>query len=87
MKRNIVYQRKEYVVYSARCGYVAHNTRKAFEDGHTHFDSLETAKMVIDWCVNKKMPPRTSRYMLISLLRLTRDYKYQNRLKNSLYNK
>lgn len=83
----IIYKRKEYVIYDAKCGYVAHNTRKEFKDGHSHFDSLETAKMVIDWCVNKMVPPNTSRYMIISLIRLTRNYKYKNRLQNALYNK
>jgi hypothetical protein len=80
---NQIYSKKNYVVVSIGKSFIVINTRKQFAKGHTHISSYSTCVRLIDWSINKKLPKRGSRYILISLIRLARDERYIEKL-NSL---
>ena len=42
-----IYQRKEYVIYQVKYGYIVHNTKKHFEEGYTHIHTFNKAKSLI----------------------------------------
>lgn len=39
-----IYERKEYAIYKVKHGYIVHNTKKNFEEGHTHIHNYNKAK-------------------------------------------
>ena len=81
----IVYSRKHYNIYKCNDGsYVVHNTKKSFDTGHTHIGDLDMAKVVVDVAVKKKIPHKFSRYLLISLLRISDNYRLSNQCINRL---
>ena len=43
-----IYERKEYIILRVKRGYIVYNTRKNFENGHTHLQSFEMSKTIID---------------------------------------
>lgn len=51
---NKIYEKKEFIVFQVKKGYVVYNTRKSFEEGHTHLKHFEAAKTAIDLAINKK---------------------------------
>lgn len=76
-----VYQRKSYVIYQAKGGYIVHNLNKKFENGHTHVRSFHKAKSLIDLCVRKKLPDTPRNWEIESLIRISNDDMYINKLK------
>ena len=42
---NKIYEKKEFIVFQVKKGYVVYNTRKSFEEGHTHLKHFEAAKV------------------------------------------
>ena len=73
---NKVYERKEFIIFQVKNGYIAYNTKKAFKDGHTHMKCFKSAKTVIDLVIRKKVPRSTDSYYLTSLIRLSEDLSY-----------
>lgn len=73
---NKIFERKEFIIFQVKEGYIAYNTKKAFKDGHTHLKHFNAAKKAIDLVINKKTPKSTNVYYLISLIRLTNDDSY-----------
>ena len=51
-----IYERKEYIILKVRKGYIVYNTKKKFENGHTHIQSFEMSKTIIDNNIRKKRP-------------------------------
>ena len=41
---NKIFERKEFIIFQVKEGYVAYNTKKDFEEGHTHLKYFEAAK-------------------------------------------
>lgn len=74
------YERFGYVVFKARQGWVAYNTNKKFEDGHTHLCSFESARDAIKFCMEGRVPMKADVYYLTSLQRLTKDNEYYDKL-------
>ena len=64
--------------------YIVHNTNKPFEDGHTHINNFNTAKYLAYLIAYKRMPKNNhlSFYLIDSLIRLSDDNKYINKLKD-----
>ena len=75
---NKVYEKKEFIIFQVKNGYIAYNTKKAFKDGHTHMKCFKSAKTVIDLVIRKKVPRSTDLYYLTSLIRLSEDLSYIN---------
>lgn len=70
---NQIYQRKEFKIYKVYNGFIVHNTRKPFKDGHTHLRSFKICKTVINSVINGNIPRRFSPYLLRSLIRVCKD--------------
>ena len=48
-----IYERKEYIILRVKKGYIVYNTKKTFENGHTHLQSFEMSKTIIDNSIRK----------------------------------
>lgn len=77
-----IYQRKEYVIYQVKHGYIVHNTKKHFEEGHTHVYRFNKAKSLIDLAVRKKLPNTPRQWEIESLLRIVKDEQYKKSLRS-----
>lgn len=82
-----IYERREYIILRVKKGYVVYNTKKRFENGHTHLQSFEMSKTIIDNCIKKKRPKTNSLYLLESHIRVTNDSKYKKILEEILDSK
>ena len=78
---NKIYEKKEFMIFKVKEGYIAYNTKKNFQEGHTHLKHFEAAKTAIDLVIKKKIPKSTDGYYLTSLIRLSEDEK-QDIIKN-----
>lgn len=77
---NKVYERKEFMIFQVKEGYIVYNTKKSFQEGHTHLKHFEAAKTAIDLVINKKVPKSTDGYYLSSLIRISDDDMYINKI-------
>ena len=84
---NKVYERNEFIIFQVRNGYIAYNTKKSFEEGHTHLRCFASAKTAIDLVIRKKVPKSTDEYYLTSLMRLSKDAIYIKKIKELIYYK
>lgn len=75
-----VYEKQNYIVLKVKSGkkigYIAYNTRKEWEEGHTHLESFNMAKTIIDNVIKHKKPKTKNLYLLQSHIRLTDDPSY-----------
>lgn len=78
------YEKYGYIVFKSRTGWVAYNTNKQFEEGHTHLCSLQSAKDAIRFCIEGRVPMKADVYYLTSLQRLTKNTNYYNRLQERI---
>lgn len=72
-----IYERKEYIILKVKKGYIVYNTKKEFENGHTHIQSFEMSKTIIDNSIRKKRPKTNNIYLIESHIRVTNDSKYK----------
>lgn len=81
-----VYENDKFVILKVRSkgktGYIVHNTRKPFENGHTHLNSLNMAKVIVNNVIHKKKPKTNNIYLLESHIRLSEDEKYISYIKH-----
>ena len=78
---NKIYERKEFMIFQVREGYIVYNAKKSFQEVHTHLKHFEAAKTAIDLVIRKKIPKSTHGYYLTSLIRLSEDDCYINKIK------
>ena len=75
-----VYEKENYIILKVKSGkkigYIAYNTRKEWEEGHTHLESFNMAKTIIDNVIKHKKPKTKNLYLLQSHIRLTDDPSY-----------
>lgn len=77
----IVYQQEEYVVFRGNdSDYIVYNTNKPFKRGHSHLKSKRRAKEVINNSIRKSFPLHWSNYFIHTMIRLTTDSNYKERL-------
>lgn len=81
---NVSYKSDSFIIFPSHGGFVAYNTNKEFESGHTHLRSYYSAKKAIWYTRNKRIPDSCSAYFLKSLMRLSEDDKYIERLEQTL---
>lgn len=84
---NQVYSRNEFIIIRVKKGFVIINKKKHFKDGHTHIKSFGTAKYLIDRAIKKQAPNHLSKRMLVSLIRITDDDEFRNKVQALLDNK
>lgn len=77
---NKIYEKKGFIIFQVKEGYVVYNTKKDFQEGHTHLKHFEAAKTAIDLVINKKIPKSTDVYYLSSLVRISDDDDYINHI-------
>ena len=78
---NKIYVSKEFMIFQVREVYIVYNAKKSFQEGHTHLKHFEAAKTAIDLVIRKKIPKSTHGYYLTSLIRLSEDDGYINKIK------
>ena len=75
-----VYEKQNYIILKVKSGkkigYIAYNTRKEWEEGHTHLESFNMAKTIIDNVIKHKKPKTKNLYLLQSHIRLTDNPSY-----------
>lgn len=71
-----IYSKNEYIILAVSNGYIVYNTDKKFEEGHTHLESYNMAKTIIDNCMKHKRPKTNNLYLIISHIRVSNDDKY-----------
>lgn len=71
-----IYEKKQFIIFNVKEGYVVYNTKKSFQEGHTHLKHFEAAKTAIDLVLNKKVPKSKDTYYLTSLIRISVDENY-----------
>lgn len=79
---NKIYRSKQYIILKVKNGYIVQNTKKKFEEGHTHVRNYNLAKKMIHWSKNNELPNTKNKYILESLYRISNDCKYREELKN-----
>ena len=82
-----IYEREGYIILRMKRGYIVYNTKKNFKNGHTHIQSFEIAKTIIDNNIRKKRPKTNSIYLIESHIRVTNDSKYKKMLEELLASK
>lgn len=83
----VIYKKKNFKIYDAGKGYIVHNTKLNFPDHHTHINNFHTCKYIIDLCIHKTIPHHLSDYLLVSIIRLSNDKEYINKIENMISNK
>ena len=83
---NQIYQNKQFKVYRGDHCYILHNCTKDFQEGHTHLQSLNQCKLIIQLSLEKRIPQHLSRYLLISLYRVN-DGDYARKVIELVQNK
>lgn len=79
---NVIYRRKNYNIYKiGRDNFIVHNTRKKFEKGHTHINNYNAAKTIISMSINNIVPKNLSKYLIESIIRISTDEQYIEKLK------
>lgn len=80
-----IYKKKSYNVYAANNNtYIIHNAAKDFEHGHTHIREMNTCKYLIDLCIHKTVPNMNNIRLLESILRISDDEKYKDRIRHKI---
>lgn len=82
-----IYEREGYIILRVKRGYIVYNTKKNFKNGHTHIQSFDMAKTIIDNNIRKKRPKTNSIYLIESHIRVTNDSKYKKMLQELLASK
>lgn len=75
-----VYERNGYIIFNVKNGYIVYNTKKQFEKGHTHMKNYSSCVGLINLCIGNKIPRNKSFYFLTSLIRISNDDKYTNKV-------
>ena len=71
---------EEYAIIKAGDGFIVYNTSKHWDHGHSHISDFNLAISAIKLSVRKELPRNQSKYFIQSLVRLSNDKEYINRL-------
>lgn len=83
---NTVYHKRNFNVYSVnKKEFIVHNASLNFNEHHTHINRFSTAKYLINISIYKTIPKRLSDYLIVSLIRLTDDNEYKDKLYELLH--
>ena len=77
-KYMVVFEREEHDEF------IVCNTRKEWEDGHTHTHTYKQALYMVDCILNNKIPKKVNKYFLVSLQRLATSKKYREQIQRRL---
>ena len=84
-----VYEKEHFIILKVKSGkkigYIAYNTKKEWEEGHTHLDSFNMAKTIIDNVLKRKRHKTKNLYLLNSHILLSDSPAY-DRFINDIIN-
>ena len=76
-----IYKKANFMIYTDyNGGYIIHNAKKEFSQGHTHIREFSTAKYLVNLALHKSLPNRNLKYFVESLIRISTDPIYVNKL-------
>lgn len=88
---NQIYKKNEYIIIPFYKGrkqeFMVVNTKKEFQNGHTHLKSFKMAKYLINLARFKKINSSLRPYLLTSLKRISNDKSYIERIEEILESK
>ena len=84
---NVIYKKKNFVIIQVRNGFIVYNLDKDFPDGHTHLTSFGSAKYLINLALAHSIPNHLDKYRLTSLIRISDDAIYQEKILSLIQNK
>jgi hypothetical protein len=76
---NQLYKKDEYIIFPVEDCFIVCNTRKVFENGHTHVKRIDIGKLLISLAVERKLPKNP--HLVDNLIRITDDKLYIEQLK------
>lgn len=76
------YHKDNFIIFNADGGIVVYNTDKDFDKGHTHLKSFKAGRDAINFVLRQKIPSRASNYYLRSLVRLSTNSRYINKIED-----
>lgn len=79
-----VYSSKQFRIYTADKEYIVLNINKPFENGHTHIADFNTAKYIVKLARTLIIPKHLSKYLTVSLIRISEDTEYIESLEKLL---
>lgn len=83
-----VYKKGPFNIYSDYSDeFIIHNTRKDFQKGHTHIKEFNTAKYLVNLAFHRSLPNRRLKYFIESLIRISDDKEYIDKIKSLSVNK
>ena len=71
-----IYRKDEFIILKASKGFIVYNTKKDWENGHSHLRSFKAAKTAISLVQKGKLPRSRGFYYLTTLQRIATDEKY-----------
>lgn len=81
----VKYRKNGFVIFPCGDGNIVYNTRKPFENGHSHLRSFKACKDAIFFVTHKKIPKEVRPYYLTTLKRLSTDPGYRKKIEELLY--
>jgi hypothetical protein len=79
MNRIILY-RREFRIIKINTDYILYNVNKSFNNGHTHLKSFNACISIIKLIEKKELPYNRNRYFTKSILRVSNDTEYNEKL-------
>ncbi|OAA93023.1 hypothetical protein [Clostridium coskatii] len=77
---NRIYKKNEYIIIPVYSEYLIINTNKVFKEGCIHVKNMGIARMLIDLCLEKKLPKNP--HFAENLIRISIDKEYIKKLQD-----
>lgn len=82
--RDILFARGSLILVRKRRGFLVINTKKRFEEGHTHVRNEYIGRVIVDNVHKRVIPKSRNIETVISHIRVTKDKKYLSQLEDYL---
>lgn len=76
----VIYRKDEFIILKVSEGFIVYNTKKEWENGHSHLKSLNAAKTAINLVQKGKLPRSRGFYYLTTLQRISTEEEYIERI-------
>lgn len=76
----VIYRKDEFIILKVSEGFIVYNTKKEWENGHSHLKSFKAAKTAINLVQKGKLPRSREFYYLTTLQRISTEEKYIERI-------
>lgn len=76
----VIYRKDEFIILKVSEGFIVYNTKKEWENGHSHLKSFKAAKTAINLVQKGKLPKSRGFYYLTTLQRISTEEEYIERI-------